>query len=123
MDKFIIAILPTVLTLALAIVQSILVRKVNSSITQREEDARLAKESSEALKSGVMALLGDSIDRLCRKALLETDLNALASDVEKIEHLNKPYMALHGNGVIKQEISSVHAYYRDALKASSQSDV
>ena len=123
MDKFIIAILPTVLTLALAIVQSILVRKVNNSIAQRESDARSAKESSEALKSGVMALLGDSIDRLCRKALLETDLNALASDIEKIEHLNKPYMALHGNGVIKQEISSVHEYYKEMLKASSKTDV
>ena len=66
-----------------------------------------------------MALLGDAIDRQCKLAVKEEDIEDMEKYISKIDHLNKPYQALGGNGVIAAEIKSVNEIYHYRLTKAS----
>lgn len=112
-----ISILTIILNLIIAIVQSVLVKKVNDSITAHKEDSEKARSETKAIKNGIMALLGDSIDKLCIKALNEDNLEVMSTDLAKINHLFEPYTILGGNGVIKTEVDTVTNTFKEKLKA------
>lgn len=108
--------LTILLNISIAIIQSILVKKVNDSITAHKEYSEKSKAETEAIKAGIMALLGDSIDKLCIKALNEDNLEVMSTDLAKINHLFEPYQTLGGNGVIKTEVETVTNTFKERLK-------
>ena len=114
----VITIITTILTIVVAIAQSIIVKKINDTMAETKKKKQDIEERHKAMEDGVMALLGDAIDRQCKLAINETDVDDMAKYIEKIDHLNKPYKALNGNGIIANEIKYVNEVYHDRLKNS-----
>ena len=115
----IVAIITTLLTICVAIVQSVLVKKINDTLSESKLRKQRLEERDKNLEEGVMALLGDAIDRQCKLAVNEEDVEAMKVYIAKIDHLNKPYQALGGNGVIATEIKSVNEIYHYRLTKST----
>jgi hypothetical protein len=115
----IVAIITTLLTICVAIVQSVLVKKINDTLSESKLRKQKLEERDKNLEDGVMALLGDAIDRQCKLAVNEEDVEAMKVYIAKIDHLNKPYQALGGNGVIATEIKSVNEIYHYRLTKST----
>lgn len=115
----IVAIITTLLTICVAIVQSVLVKKINDTLSESKARKREQEEKDQALQDGVMALLGDAIDRQCKLAVNEDDIEAMKVYIAKIDHLYQPYVRLNGNGVIATEVKSVNEIYHFRLTKST----
>lgn len=117
-----VAILSTILTVGIAVIQSVLVKKINDTLSESKERKKKLEERDKNLEDGVMALLGDAIDRQCKLAVKEEDIEDMEKYISKIDHLNKPYQALGGNGVIAAEIKSVNEIYHYRLTKASNNN-
>lgn len=115
-------ILTTILTIAIAVVQSVLVKKVNDSLSETKLKKQELEERDKNLQDGVMALLGDAIDRQCKEALKADDIEDMKVYLSKIDHLNEPYKALGGNGVIASEVKSVTEIYHYRLTQATNNN-
>lgn len=110
-------------TILIAILQAALIRKISQLQDENDDNKRAAEIESDAIKDGLKALLGDSIDRSCRRILAyDEPLTELTEDWERIQQLNASYKALNGNGVIKSEMDVLEEYYHDRLLEASKNN-
>lgn len=110
-------------TILIAILQAALIRKISQLQDENDENKRAAEIESDAIKDGLKALLGDSIDRSCRRILSSDEpLTELTEDWERVQQLNASYKALNGNGVIKAEMAVLEEYYHDRLLEASKNN-
>ena len=108
------------ITMTIAILQAVLIRKVGKMQEEHEEDKKARMLEDEAMREGVKALLGDAIDRMIRYTLKDGSVETLKSNWAKIQQLNNAYKALHGNGAIKAEMETLEEYYQERLLEESK---
>lgn len=108
-------------TILIAILQAALIRKISQLQDENDENKRAAEIESDAIRDGLKSLLGDSIDRSCRRILSSDEpIEQLTDDWERIQQLNKSYKALNGNGIIRSEMQVLEEYYKERMLESSK---
>lgn len=110
-----------VVTILIAILQAFLLRKLTHIQDENDETKRAAELESDAIRDGLKSLLGDSIDRSCRRILSSDEpIEQLTDDWERIQQLNSSYKALNGNGIIRSEMQVLEEYYKERMLESSR---